>query len=171
MDRRHAADNAAKRAALKDEWLKLLRILANMRNRRGKLMPGWVTVQSKPIYTIRSKLGQWRKLRRLQVATGGQRGIMSHFSHAPHRRPTRGAQTADDGPAAAATAASSPAATAARLTATAAAASQLRQLASERTSEQKGKRRRQHDDDDPDGATSESPALAEIDTACAEHDV
>ena len=32
---------------------------------------------------------QWRKLRRLQVATGGQRGIMSYFSHATHRRPTR----------------------------------------------------------------------------------
>ena len=47
----------------------------------------------------------------------------------------------------------------------------MRQLASERTSEQKGKRRRQHDDDDPDGVTSESPALAEIDTACADHDV
>ena len=50
-------------------------------------------------------------------------------------------------------------------------ASQLRQLASERTSKQKGKRLRQHDDDDTDGATSESPALAEIDTACAEHGV
>ena len=134
MDRRHAADNEAKRAALKDEWLKLSRILANMRNRRGKLMPGWVTVQLKPIYTIKSQLGQWRKLRRLQVATGGQRGIMSYFSHAPHTRATRDAQTADDGPAAAATAASSPAATAARLTATAATASQLRRLASERTS-------------------------------------
>ena len=48
---------------------------------------------------------------------------------------------------------------------------QLRRLAKERTSEQKGKRRRQHDDDDPDGSTSESPALTEIDTACADHDV
>ena len=172
MDRRHAADNVAKRAALKDEWLELLRILANMRNRRGKLMPGWATVQSKPIYTTRSQLGQWRKLRRLQVASGGQRGIMSYFSHASLRRPTRDAQKADDGPAAAATAASSPAATAARLTATAATASQLRQqLASERTSEQTGKRRRQHDDDDPDDATSESPAVAETNTACAEHGV
>ena len=102
-----------------------------MGNRRGKLMPGWVTVRLKPIYTIKSQLGQWRKLRRMQVATGGQRGIMSYFSHAPHRD----AQTADDGPAAAATAATSPAATAARLTATAATASQLRRLASERTIE------------------------------------
>ena len=97
MDRRHAADNEAKRAALKDEWLKLSRILANMRNRRGKLMPGWVTVRLKPIYTIKSQLGQWRKLRRMQVATGGQRGIMSYFPHVTHtraqhvmhRRPTR----------------------------------------------------------------------------------
>ena len=169
MDRRHAAGNVAKRTALKDEWLKLLRILANMKNRRGKLMPEWVTVQSKPICTIRSQLGQWRKRRRVQGATGGQRGMMSYFSHAPHRRPTRDAQTAGDGPATAASTASSPAATATRLTATAATASQLRQLASERTSEQKGKRRRQRDDDDPDGATSESPALAETDTACAEH--
>ena len=72
MDRRHAAGNVAKRAALKDEWLILLRILANMSIRRGKLMSGWVTVQSKPIFTIRSQLGQWRKLRWLQVATGGQ---------------------------------------------------------------------------------------------------
>ena len=94
---------------------------------------------------------------------------MSYFSHAPHRRPTRDTRTADDGPAAAVTAASSPAATAARLTATAATASQLRQLASERTSEQKGKRRRQHDDGGTDGATSESPGLAVIDSACADH--
>ena len=36
MDRRHSANNEAKRAAFKDEWLKLSRILANMRNRRGK---------------------------------------------------------------------------------------------------------------------------------------
>ena len=49
MDRRHAADNEAKRAALEDEWLELSRILANMRNRRGKLMPGWATVRLKPI--------------------------------------------------------------------------------------------------------------------------
>ena len=83
-----------------------------------------------------------RKLRPMQVATGGQRGIVSYFSHAPHTRAARDAQTADDGPAAAATAASSPAATAARLTVMAATASQLRRLASERTTEQKGKRRR-----------------------------
>ena len=123
MDRRHAADNVAKRAALRDEWLKLSRILANTRNRRGKLMPGWVTFQLKPIYTIKSQLGQWRKLRRVQVATGGQRGTMSYFSHAPHTRAARDAQTADDGTATAATAAPSPAATAARLTATTATAS------------------------------------------------
>ena len=104
------------------------------------------------------------------MAIGGQRGIMSYFSHAPHTRATRDAQTADDGPAAAATAASSPTATAARLTATAATASQLRRLASERTIEQKGERRRQHDDDDPNGATSESSTLAETDSACANHD-
>ena len=41
MDRRHAAGNVAKRASLKEEWLKLSRVLADMRNRRGKLMPGW----------------------------------------------------------------------------------------------------------------------------------
>ena len=41
----------AKRAALKEEWLKLSRVLANTRNRRGKLMPGWVTLQLKQIYT------------------------------------------------------------------------------------------------------------------------
>ena len=57
MDGRHAADNEAKRAALKDEWLKLSRILTNMRNRRGKLMPGWVTVRLKPICTAKSQLG------------------------------------------------------------------------------------------------------------------
>ena len=100
-DRRHAADNEAKRAALKDEWLKLSRILVNMRNRRGKLMPGWVTVRLEPICTIKSQLGQCRKLRRLQVVTGGQRGIMSY---ATHTRTARRAQIADDGPAAAATA-------------------------------------------------------------------
>ena len=44
-------DNVAKRAALKEEWLKLSRVLANTRNRRGKLMPGWVTLQLKQIYT------------------------------------------------------------------------------------------------------------------------
>ena len=58
MDRRHAADNAAKRAALRDEWLKLLHILTNTRNHRGKLMPGWITVHSKSIYTTKSQLGQ-----------------------------------------------------------------------------------------------------------------
>jgi hypothetical protein len=40
MDRHHAAGNVAKRESLKEEWLKLSRVLANMRNRRGKLMPG-----------------------------------------------------------------------------------------------------------------------------------
>ena len=57
MDRRHAADNEAKRAALKDEWQKRSRILANTRNRRGKLIPGWVTVRLKPIYFTNSQLG------------------------------------------------------------------------------------------------------------------
>ena len=170
VDRRHAADNEAKRAAPKGEWPKLSRILANMRDRRGKLMPGWVTVRLKPIYTVKSQLGQWHKLRRLQVVMGGQRGIMSYFAPAPRTRTARDTQAADDGPAAAATAAPSPAATAAGQTATAATARQLRRLAKERIYKQKDKRRRQHHDDDPDGATSESPALAEIDTACADHD-
>ena len=131
-------------------------------------MPGWVTVRLKPIYTIKSQLGQWRELRRLQVATGGQRGIMSY--HATRTLTARNAQTADDGLAAAATAASSPAATAAGQTATVATASQLRRLASERTAKRKDMRRRLNDDNDPDGATSESPALTAIDTACADHD-
>ena len=56
MDRRHAADNVAKRASLKEEWLKLSHVLANMRNRRGQLMPGWITLQQKPLYTIKSQL-------------------------------------------------------------------------------------------------------------------
>ena len=111
---------------------------------------------------------------RAEADAGGDRWSARHheldFSHAPHTRAARDAQTADDGSASAATAATSPAATAARLTATAATASQLRRLASERAIEQKGKRRLQHDDDDPDGATSESPALAEIDSACADYD-
>ena len=85
---------------------------------------------------IKSQLGRWRKLRRMQVAAGGQRGIMSYFTHAPHTRAARSAQAPVDGSAAAATAATSPAATAARLTATAATASQLRRLASELTAEQ-----------------------------------
>ena len=38
MDRRHAADNVAKRAALKEEWLKLYRVLANMRNHLSTLL-------------------------------------------------------------------------------------------------------------------------------------
>ena len=77
-------------------------------------MPGWVTVRLKPIYTIiKSQLGQWRMLRRLQVATGGQRGIKSYFVHTTRTRTARNAQTADDKSAAAATAASSTAATAA----------------------------------------------------------
>ena len=106
----------------------------------------------------------------MQVATGGQRGITSYFSHAPHTRAARSATTPDDGSAAAATAATSPAATAAGQTATATTVSQLRRQALECTTEQKSKRRRQHDDDDLDGATSESPALTEIDSACADHD-
>ena len=83
MDRRQAADDVAKHESPKDEWLKLSRVLANMRNCRGKLMPGWITLQQKPICTIKSQLVQWRKLRRMQmqVATGGQRGITSYFSH------------------------------------------------------------------------------------------
>ena len=85
-------------------------------------------------YTIKSQLGQWRKLRRLQIATGGQRDIVSY---ATRTRTARNAQTADDGSAAAATAASSPAATAAGQTATAATASQLRRLTSERTAKRK----------------------------------
>ena len=95
---RRTTYNVAKRAALKEEWLKLYRVLANMRNRRGKLMPGWITLQQKPIHTIKSQLVQWRKLRRMQVATGGQRGIMrvtshTHFTaaqHVAHRRPAMG---------------------------------------------------------------------------------
>ena len=46
----------------------------------------------------------------------------------------------------------------------------MRRLASKRTTEQKGKRSRQHGVDDPDGATSEPPALSEIDFAYADHD-
>ena len=169
MDRRHAADNVAKRAALKEEWLKLYRVLANMRNRRGKLMPGWITLQQKPIHTIKSQLVQWRKLRRMQVATGGQRGITSYFSRAPTRA-TRSATTPDGGSAAAATAATSPAATAAGQTPTATTVSQLQRQAPERTTEQQSKRHRQCDDDDPDGATSESPTPTDTDPACADHD-
>ena len=59
-------------------------------------MPGWITLQQKPIYTIKSQLGQWRKLRRMQVATGGQRGIKSYFSHAPRTRAARSATTPDE---------------------------------------------------------------------------
>ena len=98
------------------------------------------------------QLGQWRKLRRMQVATGGQRGIKSYFSHAPRTRAARRATTTDSGSAAAATAATSPAATAARQAATAATASQLRRQNPECATEQKGKRHRQHDDDDLDTA-------------------
>ena len=58
MDRRHAADNVAKRESLKEERLKLSRVLPNMRNRRGKLTPGWITLQQKPICTIKSQLVQ-----------------------------------------------------------------------------------------------------------------
>ena len=43
------ANGALQVVALKGEWLKFSRILANMQNRRGKLMPGWVTVRLKPI--------------------------------------------------------------------------------------------------------------------------
>ena len=143
MDRCHAADNVAKRAALKEEWLKLYRVLANMRNRRGKLIPRWITLQQKPIHTIKSQLVQWRKLRRMQVATGGQRGITSYFSRAPIRA-TRSATTTT--------------------------VCQLRRQAPERTTEQQSKRYHQCDDDDPDGATSESPTLTDTDPACADHD-
>ena len=115
------------------------------------------------IYTTKSQLVQWRKLRRMQVATGGQRGITSNFSHVPHTQAARSATTPDDGPAAAATEATSPVAAAARQTATAATASQLRRQAPERTTEQQSKRHRQRDDDGPDGATSEPPTLADID--------
>ena len=93
-----------------------------------------------------------------------------HITRTPHPSNTKCTDARRLARAAAATAATSPATTAARLTATAATASQLRRLASERITEQKGKRRRQHGNDDPDGATSESPALAEIDSACADHD-
>ena len=169
MDRRHAADNVAKRAALQEEWLKLYRVLANMRNRIGKLMPGWITLQQKPIHTIKSQLVQWRKLRRMQVATGGQRGITSYFPRAP-ARVTRSAKTPNGGSAAAATAATSPAATAAGQTSTATTVSLLQRQAPEHTTEQQRKRHRQHDDDDPDGAASESLPLANTDPASADHD-
>ena len=124
----------------------------------------------KPIYTIKSQLGQWRKLRRLQVATGGQRGITSYFAHTTCTRTARNAQTADDGSAAAAMAASSPAATTAWQTATAATASQLRRLANGRIAKRKDMRHRANDDDNPDGATGEFPALTAIDTTCADPD-
>ena len=133
-------------------------------------MPGWATVRLKPIYTTKSQLGQWRKLRRLQVAPGGQRGIKSYFAHTTRTHTARNAQAAGDGPAAAATAASLSAATAAGQTATAATASQLRRLADGRTDKRRNTRHRAHDDDDPDGATSEPPALTAIGTACADSD-
>ena len=53
---------------------------------------------------------------------------------------------------------------------TAATASQLRRLAYGRTAKRSDTRHRVHDDDDPDGATSESPTLTAIDTACADSD-
>ena len=122
-------------------------------------MPGWVTVRLKPIYTIKSQLVQWHKLRRLQVATGGQRGIKSYFAHTTRTRTARNAQTADNGSAAAATAASSTASTAAGQTATEATASQLQRLANGRTATRGGTRHRANDDNDPGGATRESPRL------------
>ena len=66
-------------------------------------MSGWITLQQKPIYTIKSQLVQWRKMRRMQVATGGKLGITSYFSRTPHTRAAQRVATPDDGSAAAAT--------------------------------------------------------------------
>ena len=47
MGRRHAADNVAKRAPLKEEWLKLSRVLANMR------IPGLTLLENPfPVYPV-----------------------------------------------------------------------------------------------------------------------
>ena len=160
-------------SALKEEWLKLYRVLANMRNRRGKLMPGWIALQQKPIYTIKSQLVQWRKMRHEADAGSDRRSTRHHellLTRATHpsntkrndarRWVSRGCHgshvTSDHGCSAGSNGGyGQPVATAAP---------------PERTTEQKSKRRRQHDDDDLDGATSESPTLTEIDSACADHD-
>ena len=72
MDRRHAAENTLARNTTREQWLKLQRTLGRPRNCHHKLMPDWATVKTKPLYSIRLSLARWLKVRRRNVASGGQ---------------------------------------------------------------------------------------------------
>ena len=50
-DRRHAKENTEARNDLKERWMKSQRQLARTRSRGGKLMPDWVTVRQRSLYT------------------------------------------------------------------------------------------------------------------------
>ena len=87
MDRRHAAENTLARNTSREQWLNLQRTLGRTKNRQNKLMPDWATVKTKPLCSIRLSLARWLKVRRRNVASGGQLSITGFIDRRPHVRP------------------------------------------------------------------------------------
>ena len=83
MERRHAKDNTEQRNLVKEDGLRVKRLLARMVNAKGKAMPDWRVVRKQPIYSIRASLGRWKKVKRKRIAAGGQTAIAGFFRAAP----------------------------------------------------------------------------------------
>ena len=58
IERRHAKGNTEQRNLVKEDWLRVKRLLARMLNTKGKAMPDWRVVRKQPIYSIRASLGR-----------------------------------------------------------------------------------------------------------------
>ena len=87
MKRRHVKDNTEQRNLVKEDWLRVKRLLARMVNAKGKAMPDWRVVKKQPIYSIRASLGRWKKVKRKRIAAGGQTAITGFFRAAPRAAP------------------------------------------------------------------------------------
>ena len=87
MERRHVKDNTEQRNLVKEDWLRVKRLLARMVNAKGKAMPDWRVVRKQPIYSIRASLGRWKKVKRKRIAAGGQTAITGFFRSAPRAAP------------------------------------------------------------------------------------
>jgi hypothetical protein len=79
IDQRHAQDRKMARALLRIDWTRLRHPLGATTNRRRKRMPDWVVVSRKPIYTIKSLLAQWEKVRLVNFHNHSQRKNTGSF--------------------------------------------------------------------------------------------
>ena len=79
IERRHAQDIKMARVLLRVDWARLRHTLGATTDRRRKRMPDWVVVSRKPIYTIKSLLAQWEKVKLVNFHNHSQRKITGFF--------------------------------------------------------------------------------------------